>query len=165
MNYFNKLKTKEGKTTYKLFLRFLKNNNIYNTLYKNSKHENIMTIINHINNGNHNERNINIWKIANIPITNINKISNKWENFYITNILNKTKIQIVTDFLKKYRIKTKFETYIKNDKHINLQNYVDNTPLRKIIENAFTWKYTEENFNFWNNIDDKYYTYIYNVLK
>ena len=82
----------------------------------------------------------------------------KYEEFVLKKVLKKTKKELLDDFLKEHRAKTRYYNNLKKDKKNG--NYKNTIGLKGTFLFAFNWKQTKEGYNYWSNISDEFYNYI-----
>lgn len=160
----NKIKEKNNKSLWNLFIKFITMIGKKHLLYKLEINE-IEEIISTLNCNDYNEDNI-IYAIAYLD-SNIDKEKINWINFFYKKTYNKTKKEIVTNILKELNI---YEDFIKNLKNSTFHNgkyqdydkYVDFMNLNDIVECAFSWEKAGD-FDFWDEINIDYRQLIYDI--
>lgn len=84
----------------------------------------------------------------------------EFENFFYKQIHGKTKIELFHLFLLKNDIYGKFYINIKKQNPTLTDKILcRNSPIGRMINDAFTWRNTEEGFEFWENMHYKLKTY------
>ena len=84
----------------------------------------------------------------------------EFENFFYKQIHGKTKIELFHLFLLKNDIYGKFYINIKKQNPTLTDKILcRNSPIGRMIHDAFTWRNTEEGFDFWENMHYKLKTY------
>ena len=160
----NKIREKNNKSLWNLFIKFITMIGKKHLLYKLDIGE-IEEIIGTINCEDYNEENI-LYAIAYLD-SNIEKEKINWLNFYYKKIYNKTKNEIVTNILKELNI---YEDFIKNLKNSTFHNgkyqdydkYVDFMNLNDIVECAFSWEKAGD-FEFWEEVNMDYRDILYDI--
>lgn len=159
----NKIRTKNNKSLWNLFIKFITMIGKKHLLYKLEIKE-VEEIIGTINCEDYNEENI-LHTIAYLD-EDINKEKINWINFYYKKTYNKTKKEFVTNILKELNI---YEDFIKNLKKSTFHNgrfqdydkYVDFMNINDIVECAFSWERTENKYDFWDEINMEYRELLY----
>lgn len=141
----------------KLLLRFLKEKKIYRIFVNNiNKYNNINCIKNLCK-----TKTIDsLYAYTYAYINHDPKLKqDEFENFFYKQIHGKTKIELFHLFLLKNNIYGIFYINIKKQKPKLTDKIICNSPMGRIINDAFTWRNTEEGFEFWENMHYKLNTY------
>lgn len=96
------------------------------------------------------------------------KVYEKFETFYLKNVLKINGKEILNSFLKERKLKTKYYNYVKQYKN----NYINNKKskrklnpkitLNTYISQAFFFDETNEGYEFWFNINNEWVAYYQN---
>lgn len=149
---------KYNNKNFKLLLRFLKEKKIYRIFVNNIiKYNKINGIENLCK-----TKTIDSLYSYTYAYINYNTIlkQDEFENFFYKQIHGKTKIELFHLFLLKNNIYGKFYNNIqKQNPTLTDKILCRNSPMGRIINDAFTWRLTEEGFDFWENIHHKLNAY------
>lgn len=160
----NKIREKNNKSLWNLFIKFITMIGKKHLLYK-LEIKQVEEIIGALNCDDYNEENI-LYAIAYLD-EDINKEKINWINFYYKKTYNKTKKEIVTNILKELNI---YEDFIKNLKKSTFHNgkykdfdkYVDFMKIYDIVECAFSWEKAGD-FDLWDEVNIDYRNLIYDI--
>lgn len=155
-------KDKRNTNMFIMFLKYLSFIGKKNILYQVDK-QLIINNIEKINTFNNNVKPIAIVNICNLTYNNINVID--WEEYLFKKTINKTRKQILQDFLNKHNALTKFNDNLKQySKYENIDELLNtNKNIETAIDDAFTWSSTKQGFIFWDKLDGEIRSYMENI--
>lgn len=158
-------KDKRNANMFIMFLKYLSFIGKKNILYQIDK-QLIINNIEKINTFNNNVKPIAIVNICNLTYNNnINVID--WEEYLFKITINKTRKEILQDFLNKHNALTKFNDNIKlHSKYENIDELLnDNKNIETSIDYAFTWSSTKQGFFYWDKLDGFMHFYMEDIKR
>ena len=129
----------------KALIKFLKNKGIFNLIYE------YKIPIDNLNTPEYRKKLLLKLLENSIYAYDRYEVVKEWEFFYLFFCFEKTKKDILNEFLKKHYIINRYYSYVKN-----IDVYIKAYETHELISQPFIWSKTKENFAYWEEVHTNY---------